>query len=104
MFAVLVFLDATPGCREKLEAALLANARNVVEQEPGCRRFEVLRDAVDSNAFTLYEIYDNAAAHRAHLELAHYAEYRLLVDPWIEARRVLTYELIGEAVKRGDLS
>ncbi len=104
MFAVLVFLEAKPACRDKLEAALLANARNVIEREPGCRRFEVLRDAVDGSAFTLYEIYDSSAAHRAHLEWPHYAEYRLLVDPWIESRRVLTYELIGEERRRKDLA
>lgn len=104
MFAVLVFLDAEPAHRDKLEAALLANARNAIEREPGCRRFDVLRDAVDGAAFTLYEIYDSPAAHRAHLEFAHYAEYRLLVDPWIRSRRVLTYELIGEIAGRNGQS
>lgn len=94
MFAVLVFLEVKPEHRDKLEPALRYNARYALEHEPGCRRFDVLRDTVDPNGFLLYEVYADAAAHRHHLELPRYAEYRLLVDPWIQSRRVLTYELI----------
>jgi autoinducer 2-degrading protein len=102
MYAVLVFLEAKPGYRDKLEPALFVNARNALDREPGCRRFDVLRDTVDGNGFLLFELYDNAAAHRAHLELPQYAEYRLLVDPWIESRRVLTYQLVSTPGKRDD--
>ncbi len=97
MFAVLVFLEAKPEHREKLEPILLVNARNSLDRETGCRRFDVMRDPVDPNGFALYEVYVDAAAHRQHLELPHYAEYRLLVDPWIKSRRVLTYEVIERA-------
>lgn len=94
MFAVLVFLEVKPEHRDKLEPALRFNARNAIQREPGCERFDVLRDTVDPNGFLLYEVYADAAAHRLHLELPHYAEYRLLVDPWIQSRRVLTYEVV----------
>lgn len=93
MFVVVVFLEAEADARDKLHAALLANARNSLAIETGLMRFDVCEDTVDPQAFLLYEIYKDQAAHRMHLELPHYAEYRLLVDPWVKSRRILTYHL-----------
>jgi autoinducer 2-degrading protein len=42
----------------------------------------------------LYEVFADEAAYQAHRELAHYAEFRVMTDPWIRSRRVLTYELV----------
>ena len=43
-------------------------------------------------AFLLYQVYDDEAAYLQHRELPHYAEFRILADPWTRSRRVLTYE------------
>ena len=97
MFVVAVFLEAEPDHVAALRAALIMHARNCLAKEPGCQRFDVSEDRIDSGSFLLYEIYDDEAAHRAHKEYPHYADYRMLVDPWTRSRRVLTYGLVSDA-------
>lgn len=99
MFVVVVFLEAHPEARDKLYTALLANALNSLAIEDGLQQFDVCEDAVDPQAFLLYEVYESQAAHKMHLELPHYAEYRLLVEPWVKSRRILTYRLSGKKPK-----
>ncbi|CAK0795293.1 unnamed protein product [Prorocentrum cordatum] len=40
--------------------------------EPGCLRFDLLRDQVDKNKFTLFEVYKDADALAAHREMPHF--------------------------------
>ena len=94
MFVVVVFLEAKREHTASLRSAVLLHARNCLEKEPGCRRYEVSADPVDRAAFLLYQIYDSEAAYLAHKELPHYAEFRMKVDDWTAARRILTYELL----------
>jgi autoinducer 2-degrading protein len=75
-----------------MRAALITYARMCIEREPGCRRYDVCLDPVDGTAFLLYQVYDDEAAYLLHRELPHYAEFRILADPWTLSRRVLTYE------------
>ncbi len=92
MFVVVVFLEAERGQQDDLRTALITYARMCVEREPGCRRFDVCLDPVDGTAFLLYQVYDDEAAYLQHRELPHYADFRILADPWTRSRRVLTYE------------
>jgi quinol monooxygenase YgiN len=41
-------------------------------QEPGCSRFDVLRDPEQSNKFYFYEVYQNEAAIEAHRATPHF--------------------------------
>jgi autoinducer 2-degrading protein len=94
MFVVVVFLEARSSRLEALRQALLQHASNSLEREDGCQRYDVCLDPVEAPAFLLYEVYSDEAAYQAHRELPHYAEFRVLTDPWIRSRRVLTYEMI----------
>jgi len=40
--------------------------------EPGCLRFDLLRDQTDKNKFTLFEVYKDADAVAAHREFPHF--------------------------------
>jgi quinol monooxygenase YgiN len=40
--------------------------------EPGCLRFDLLRDQADANKFTLFEVYKDADALAAHREMPHF--------------------------------
>jgi (4S)-4-hydroxy-5-phosphonooxypentane-2,3-dione isomerase len=97
MHVVIEFLDAKPQHRSALRAALLVMARGVVEKKIGCHQFDICQDDVDGSAFFVYQVFENESAYLMHQELPEYAEHRLLVDPWIEHRRHLTYELITSA-------
>jgi autoinducer 2-degrading protein len=94
MHVVVVFLEAERGRQDDLRQALIGYARICLEREPGCQRYDVSLDPVEGSSFLLYQVYDDQAAYMAHRELPHYAEFRILVDPWTRSRRVLTYEAI----------
>jgi (4S)-4-hydroxy-5-phosphonooxypentane-2,3-dione isomerase len=47
MFALLVSLQVKPDMDAQFQAAIEANSRASRRDEPGCRRFDVIRDAAD---------------------------------------------------------
>lgn len=51
------------------------DAEHSENDEPGCLRFDVLRDSEDPNKFYFYEVYRNEAARMAHRETPHYKKY-----------------------------
>ena len=57
-----------------IEASRLNHEASV--QEPGNRRFDVLRDPQEPTHFVLYEAYATEADARAHKETAHYLSWR----------------------------
>jgi quinol monooxygenase YgiN len=76
----------------EFEAAMLANAKTSRETEPGCRQFDVCRDATDHSVFFLYELYDDAAAIEAHVQSAHFRYFDQLTAPWVQSKKVWRYE------------
>lgn len=97
MYVVVVFFEAKPGHAAALRNALMIQARTSLEKEPRCRRFDIAENPVERGAYLLYEIYEDEAAFKAHLETAHYADFSVLVEPWTQSKRVLTYELVSDA-------
>ena len=95
MYVVVVFLEAEAGREEELTAALRFHAQACLEQEPGCRRYDISTDPLEGSAFLLYQVYTDEAAYLAHRELPHYADFRVLTDPWVRTRRVLTYKAVA---------
>ena len=95
MQVVVVFLEAERGREAELRAALAMHAVACREKEPGCRRYDISVDPLEGASFLLYQVYDDEAAYLAHRELPHYADFRILTDPWVRTRRVLTYEAVA---------
>ncbi|WP_072377934.1 putative quinol monooxygenase [Hyphomicrobium sp. NDB2Meth4] len=95
MLVVVVFLEAEPGRKEELRDALLRHARICRESEESCHRYDISADPIEGAAFLLYQIYADEAAYLAHRELPHYADFRIITDPWVKSRRVLTYEAVS---------
>jgi quinol monooxygenase YgiN len=63
-------------------------ARDSLEREPGCRRFDIGADAADPRKIFLYEIYDDATAFDAHLASAHFQSFNADTQDWIESKTV----------------
>lgn len=95
MYVVVVFLEAEAGRQEELSEALREHAKTCLDREPGCQRYDISVDPLEGAAYLLYQIYTDEAAYRAHRELPHYADFRLLTDPWTKSRRVLTYRAMA---------
>ncbi len=96
MYVVIVFFESKPEHTAAFRAALLTQARNSVEKEAGCRQFDVAQDPLDTNAFFLYETYDDEAAFKLHLESPHYLSFNEHVTPMTASKRVLKYDLISD--------
>ena len=73
---------------EAFAAAIAANARASLQDEPGCRQFDVCRDPADPQVFFLYELYDDAAAIAAHLQSPHFRQMDALTASWVAHKRV----------------
>ncbi len=97
MLVVVVFLEAERDKQDALRRALIEYSQTCLEREPGCHRYDVGLDPVEGSSFLVYQVYEDEAAYLAHRELPHYAEFRILTDPWTRSRRVLTYVAITGA-------
>lgn len=95
MYVVVEFVDAERQHLASLRQALLLLGRSLADKKLGCMSFDVGQDEVDPGSFLLYQVYTSKAAYVSHLEMTEYAEHRLIADPWIRTRRLLTYEMIS---------
>jgi autoinducer 2-degrading protein len=80
MLAILVKVRVKPEMREKFLNAIEHDALGSERDEPGCLRFNVLRDEKDENVYYFYEVYKDQAALEAHRAAPHYAVWRAAAD------------------------
>jgi len=80
MLAIWVKARVKPELRQRFLDAIEADALGSERDEPGCYRFNVLRDERDENVYYFYEVYENAAALEAHRATPHYAIWRAAAD------------------------
>lgn len=69
-----------PEARERFLKAIEVDALGSERDEPGCLRFNVLRDAQDQNVYYFFEVYRDEAALEAHRAAPHYAVWRAAAD------------------------
>lgn len=63
-------------------------ARDSLDRELGCRRFDIAADAADPRNILLYEIYDDAAAFDSHLASPHFQSFNAETGDWVESKAV----------------
>ncbi|MGI9425563.1 MAG: putative quinol monooxygenase [Hyphomicrobiaceae bacterium] len=95
MYVVVVFFEAKAAHVEEFRAAITVNANASVNNEPGCRQFDVAQDPKEPASFFLYEIYDDEAAFQAHVQTDHFKHFDAISAPWTASKKVLTYERIA---------
>jgi autoinducer 2-degrading protein len=66
MLAMWVKVRVKPELRQRFLEAIEVDALGSERDEPGCVRFNVLRDAQDENVYYFYEVYQDQAALEAH--------------------------------------
>ncbi|HSR11427.1 MAG TPA: putative quinol monooxygenase [Thermodesulfobacteriota bacterium] len=66
------------------------DAVHSVADEPGCLRFDVLRDSEDPRKFYFYEVYKDKEAQLAHRQMPHFAAWSKFTQ----------YGLDGDIVRR----
>jgi autoinducer 2-degrading protein len=98
MYAVIVRIRLKPGTADAFLRACEDNHRGS-RQEPGNRRWDVLRVIGEADRFLLDELYVDEAAFKAHQQTAHYLRWKdavadLMAEPRSadKAERVLPAE------------
>ena len=88
MLALVVEFRIKAAHVDAFDAAIRSNARSSIDDEPGCRQFDVCRDPDDAALFFLYELYDDEAAIQAHLQSPHFLQMNAATSPWVDAKLV----------------
>jgi len=73
---------------EKFKARMAQQARDSLEREAECHRFDIASDPGDPHRIFLYEIYSDAAAFDAHLASAHFKSFNAETEGWISSKAV----------------
>ena len=75
LFCLVVSVEVKPDRVDEFLAAMKIDAEGS-RKEPGCRRFDVLRDSSDPNKFLFYEAYVDDAAFATHQTYPHFAPWK----------------------------
>jgi (4S)-4-hydroxy-5-phosphonooxypentane-2,3-dione isomerase len=76
MIAVWVTVRVKPELRDEFLRAIEADAVGSERDEPGCIRFNVLRNVDDENVYHFYEVYASEEARLEHRAAPHYAVWK----------------------------
>jgi (4S)-4-hydroxy-5-phosphonooxypentane-2,3-dione isomerase len=98
-FVLTVEFEVKPEAIERFHALIAENARKSVENEPGCRQFDVTRVQGQPNRILLYEVYDDLAAFEAHAQTPHVAEFFAEARPMIASQKVERLERVAANAK-----
>src|SRR5689334_793943 len=93
-FVVTVEFQIAPGRLPAFLPLMIENAESS-RREPGCRRFDVCRDRARPDIIFLYEIYDDEAAFKAHLDTSHFKAFATATGDMIAGRRVTFCDLLA---------
>ncbi|WP_136440486.1 putative quinol monooxygenase [Pacificoceanicola onchidii] len=96
MIAVTVTFELHQGQEAAFLPLVQANARTSLEDEPGCRQFDVCHDAARPGEVFLYELYDSRAAFDDHLATAHFKAFDAQVADMVADK---TVRIFGEVVQ-----
>ena len=80
MFTVIVSLRVKPDMVGRFLEVMGETSRASRRDEPGCLRFDVVRDNDDPDHYLFYEVYRDADAFAAHRDSDHFAQWREAAD------------------------
>ncbi len=80
MYVLIVSARIKPEQRGRFLEAIEENAVSSVRDEPGCLRFDVVRDRDDPDHYLFYEVYRDEEAFAAHRASDRFARWREAAD------------------------
>lgn len=93
MFVVTVTFMIKPNAMARFMPLMTDNAAQSVNDEPGCRHFDVCTSPDRPDEVFLYELYVDEAAFQQHLTMPHYLEFAEQTAPLVAEKSVKTYRL-----------
>ncbi|GJG97693.1 putative quinol monooxygenase [Cupriavidus pauculus] len=91
---VLVELAIEPTRVDEFLPLMLENASSSLALEPGCHVFDVCRAPDDPTRFILYEVYEDEAAFRQHLETIHFLAFNQQTEAYTISKSIRIFERI----------
>ena len=89
MHVVLVQITVKPELLAEFEAAVLLNASESLQKDPGCLRFDVSQGKDDPLTWILHEVYDREESHAAHRQAPHFLVFNEVLARAMTGRTVL---------------
>lgn len=83
---LVVELETVAGKKDAFVARVLEHRNNVLSNEPGCLRFDVVASAEDAGKVFLYEVYADDAALETHANTSYMKRYLEDTKPMIARR------------------
>lgn len=80
MICMLIEVRVKPSALEEFLEVIAYDAERSEKDEPGCLRFDVLRDTEEPLKFFFYEVYRDEAARLAHRQMPHFAKWAAFID------------------------
>ena len=93
MYVIAVTFKVKTEALADFRAAVLQQAKNSLEREAGCQRFDVCFADDRPDQVFLYEIYDDKAAFDAHLLTGHYKSFNEAAAPMVLDKAVNAWAL-----------
>ena len=84
MYSIFVTINIKPENVEAFKEASLGDSQGSVRDEPGCFRFDILRDESVATRFYLYEVYRDVEAFEAHMETPHFKRWWETVERMLD--------------------
>ena len=94
MYIITVLFTLQPEHSAAFLRAVTSNAQTSLNDEPGCRQFDVGVSTINPDDIFLYEVYDSKAAFDAHLASNHFIEFNAATARWVKAKAVNAFERI----------
>lgn len=94
MYVVVVEFEVLPDRFSRFLEAVKEQARNSLNGEPLCYRFDVCLPHDAEHTVYLYEVYRDAQAFQEHLQTRHFAEFEAHVSEMIQKKSVRTMDKI----------
>jgi autoinducer 2-degrading protein len=88
MICMLIEVRVKPSALDEFLEVITYDAVHSEGDEPGCLRFDVLRDNDDPLKFYFYEVYKDKAAQMAHREMPHFAKWAKFMEHGLDGEIV----------------
>ena len=88
MICMLIEVHVKPSMLDEFLEVIKYDAVRSENDEPGCMRFDILRDNDDPLTFYFYEVYKDEKAQLAHRETPHFAKWAKFIETGLNGETV----------------
>jgi len=94
-------VQVDPAQLGKYNTALKEQMTTAIRVEPGVLSYYAVADKKDPSHITIFEVYADSSAYKAHLQAPHFKKYKETVQDMVTALDVVDVDVIGIAKKPG---